>query len=383
MKNTMYRQAALQQQPYCLVKNGVLCPCSQSSGAWLQAAPRGAYTTARTVGDGTLVLKLSSHVQRLAQSANLMAQADAQLVTNEGAPPPAFTAQQLRPRVLSCLSSVVEAFHTGACKGGVACLPDPPAGGNGTGGTGNGNGSGGEPSAGSAGTDAGVGEEDLARQLRRKQLKLTMLMTWGESGGYDVWCHGEALPDRPRPPVKLQFRGLPRTNARAKDSEWVRKRRALEESKPQDVNEVILSTPDGDLLEGLSSNFFALQDGAVVTAEEGVLGGTIREIVLQVCGELGVPLVLEPPKMSDIERWQGAFISSTSRLLLPADELRWALPGHGGPGGTERVRVFPEQHPLVRRLEAAVMARILQESEQLPAAPAGTEAAAVAVPLSK
>lgn len=41
--------------------------------------PAGAYTTARTVGDGTLVLKLSSHVARLAQSATLMAQADAQV----------------------------------------------------------------------------------------------------------------------------------------------------------------------------------------------------------------------------------------------------------------------------------------------------------------
>jgi hypothetical protein len=35
-------------------------------------------------------------------------------------------------------------------------------------------------------------------------------------------------------------------------------------------------------MEGLSSNFFALHEGAVVTADEGVLGGTIREIVLQV-----------------------------------------------------------------------------------------------------
>ncbi len=73
---------------------------------------------------------------------------------------------------------------------------------------------------------------------------------------------------------------------------------------------------------------------------------------------------LEPPSLSTIESWDGAFISSTSRLLLPADELRWAPPGDGGSG--ERVRSFGAQHELVRRLEAAVMDGIMKESEAVP-----------------
>jgi hypothetical protein len=40
-------------------------------------------------------------------------------------------------------------------------------------------------------------------------------------------------------------------------------------------------------MEGLSSNFFTLEGGTVVTADEGVLGGTIREIILQV-GAVGL-----------------------------------------------------------------------------------------------
>ncbi len=40
--------------------------------------------------------------------------------------------------------------------------------------------------------------------------------------------------------------------------------------------------PSGSLLEGLTSNFFALQQGVLLTAEEGVLSGTVRELVLQV-----------------------------------------------------------------------------------------------------
>ena len=39
----------------------------------------------------------------------------------------------------------------------------------------------------------------------------------------------------------LQARGAPRSNATAKDSEWVRTRQALEKDKPDDVNEVSLT----------------------------------------------------------------------------------------------------------------------------------------------
>lgn len=84
-------------------------------------------------------------------------------------------------------------------------------------------------------------------------------------------------------PALLLCRGMPRVNAKAKDSEWVRQRKAWEASKPADVNEVLLVSPDGLLLEGLTSNFFVLSaDGAMQTADEGVLSGTVRELVLQV-----------------------------------------------------------------------------------------------------
>lgn len=73
-----------------------------------------------------------------------------------------------------------------------------------------------------------------------REVKLTLLLTWGVGGESDSYCHAEPLPPRPTPPIKLQVRGLPRVNARAKDSEWVRQRKALEASKPDDVDEVCI-----------------------------------------------------------------------------------------------------------------------------------------------
>ena len=50
----------------------------------------------------------------------------------------------------------------------------------------------------------------------------------------------------------------------------------------------------GALYEGLSSNFFAVLDGTVYTAGEGVLAGTVREVTLQVAAREGIPGELGP-----------------------------------------------------------------------------------------
>lgn len=54
----------------------------------------------------------------------------------------------------------------------------------------------------------------------------------------DVFVHVSPLPPRPAPPVKVVMRGALRQNAAAKDSEWVRQRKALEVGLPAGVNEV-------------------------------------------------------------------------------------------------------------------------------------------------
>jgi branched-chain amino acid aminotransferase len=48
------------------------------------------------------------------------------------------------------------------------------------------------------------------------------------------------------------------------------------------ARQVLLADEGGRVLEGLSSNFFAVVGGAVHTAAEGVLPGTVREVALQV-----------------------------------------------------------------------------------------------------
>jgi branched-subunit amino acid aminotransferase/4-amino-4-deoxychorismate lyase len=96
------------------------------------------------------------------------------------------------------------------------------------------------------------------------------------------------------------------------------------------INELLLSDPEsGAVLEGSQTNFFAIVGGTVHTAGEGVLAGTVRRLTLEVCEREGIPVVLSPPRLADAaEKWEGAMISSTSRLLLPIDESVCVIPLH-------------------------------------------------------
>lgn len=86
----------------------------------------------------------------------------------------------------------------------------------------------------------------------------------------------------PPPPITCEIRGKQRTNASAKDSKWVADRKAIEAARAPGVEELILQDTSGRLVEGSQTNFFAVIEGVVYTAEEGILSGTVRDVVLQV-----------------------------------------------------------------------------------------------------
>ena len=243
--------------------------CYQS-GAWLRDMPRGAYTTARTVQRGREVFELSFHLQRLVDSLELMVGEEHDTVH----------ALEVKEMALACMRRAVSAY-----------------------------------SSYSPGELSG-------------ELKVTVLVH-EKDGVFVADTHVTDLVEPVRRKrdgsrdhqVKVMVRGAPRENAAAKDSDWVVQRKGLEESKPVDFNEVVLSTEDGALYEGLSSNFFVLYGGVLYTAGEGILLGSVREAVLRCAEDMDIPIVLKAPSLDDFDAWDAAFVSSTSRMLLPIDYM--------------------------------------------------------------
>ena len=114
----------------------------------------------------------------------------------------------------------------------------------------------------------------------------------------------------------------------------------------------------GEVLEGAGSNFFAVaMDGEVWTADEGVLKGSIRDAVLGVCVDEGIAVRLSPPKLQDAAMglWEGALITSTSRLAMPVDFVEL-----GESFGSKQVAL--EHGGLAHHLARAVAARVQNEA---------------------
>ncbi len=268
----------------------------------------GAYTTLRTVAGGAAVVEFDFQVKRLNDTAALLAGGDAT----------ARAAVQLtRHDVAGTLAAAFQHFDAAFPAAAAAAAEErratlllvPP-------------------STAATGAATGTCTADPTSRL---------------------YCHVEALPPPPSGhPIAVEVRGQPRDNPLAKDAQWIADRAALERARAADVHEVVLASVGGGAsddndnaagggrdaaatvnavaraVEGTQTNFFAVtRDGTVCTAGEGVLEGTVRKMVLEECARHSIPVRLEAPAVNTLTSdWGDAFLTSTSRLVLPVDEVR-------------------------------------------------------------
>lgn len=126
-----------------------------------------------------------------------------------------------------------------------------------------------------------------------------------------------------------------RENPAAKTTAWMHDRAALETALPPGVFTAILISEDGALLEGTSSNFYAILNGELRTAGEGVLPGIAQQVVFEVAPSI-LPVRREAVKIGDIPRIEEAFITSASRGIVPIVEMDGMSISGGAPGETTR-----------------------------------------------
>ncbi|XP_076953182.1 uncharacterized protein LOC143627183 [Bidens hawaiensis] len=138
--------------------------------------------------------------------------------------------------------------------------------------------------------------------------------------------------------------GRGRDVANAKYSDWVRIRKPLEKLRPPSATELLLSNDGDQILEGCLTNFFVLsrKENIEESAEnkllknkygyslelqtapvsDGVLPGVVREVVIEVCMKIGIPIREVAPSWSKRHLWQEAFITNSLRLLQHVETIR-------------------------------------------------------------
>jgi branched-chain amino acid aminotransferase len=131
--------------------------------------------------------------------------------------------------------------------------------------------------------------------------------------------------------IKVVTYRIERPNPVAKTNAWVHTRQAVRQKLGEGFYEVVIVNEQKELLEGFTSNFYAILDRKLYTAPAGVLPGIMRDIILQVAAEI-LPVKLGAVRINEIPQVSEAFLTSTSRGILPIVQIDQVRIGDGVPG---------------------------------------------------
>jgi branched-chain amino acid aminotransferase len=132
---------------------------------------------------------------------------------------------------------------------------------------------------------------------------------------------------------------LARRNPEAKTTDWMATRKSATDSFPPGIYEGILVSPDGSLLEGTNSNFYAIKGDTLRTADDpDVLSGIARKILLTVAPDV-LPVQRRAVHIDETPTLNEALLTSSGRGVVPIVEIDGQPVGDGRPGSyTLRLR---------------------------------------------
>lgn len=132
--------------------------------------------------------------------------------------------------------------------------------------------------------------------------------------------------------VKVVTTGIERQNPRLKSTAFIS---ASEGTRAKiagsDIFEALM-VRKGFILEGMTSNFFYIKERLLGTARKSILLGVTRRTVLQVARRSGLEIVYNPLKLDQVPALAEAFLTSSSRGIVPIVEIDDATVGEGIPG---------------------------------------------------
>lgn len=191
----------------------------------------------------------------------------------------------------------------------------------------------------------GALEQDVAREAARcaAREEATLRCVWVATG-YDLGdpaCWTLTSSSSALSPVTLSRREhgrvitLDRSQRRAlpehKLTSYAACVVALRMAVAQGADEALFVSQDGSLLEGTSTNLFAVARKTLITAPiaSGVLPGIVRQGVIAIAGRSGYTVEERSPTVDEVRR--GAFLTSSLTLLAPIraiDGYPCDSPGH-------------------------------------------------------
>lgn len=138
-------------------------------------------------------------------------------------------------------------------------------------------------------------------------------------------------------------------NPQIKSNNLLNNALAMQQALARGAFEAVMRNHTGDLAECSQSNLFVVSRGRVRTPPlgAGLLPGITRAFVLELCGALGLPAHEAVLRDADLTGADEAFLTSTTREIVPIVRVDGRPIGGGQPG------------PITRQLLAAFRARVV------------------------
>ena len=110
---------------------------------------------------------------------------------------------------------------------------------------------------------------------------------------------------------------------------------AMQEALRRGGTEAIMRNYRGELAECTQSNLFIVKNGAVLTPplDAGLLPGITRQFVMEVARDIGIETREQPLRDDDLFGAAEAFLTSTTKELVPIVQVDDKRIGAGVPGG--------------------------------------------------
>jgi len=202
----------------------------------------------------------------------------------------------------------------------------------------------------------------------KKDLRIRMVLDLEFALG-EIYLMLELLktppPDAYHSGVRVITCQLQRDNPKAKLTASIPVADKIRRQLHTGVEEALMVDEAGSILEGLTSNFFAVKGDEIWTNEESVLSGITRLLVLDEAVRIELPVNFRSITITDIHNLEEAFITSSSRGILPVMQIDRILVGSGKP-------VFPGQSvcpgqpgPITVRLMDCLEDRIRNELQEI------------------
>jgi len=205
-----------------------------------------------------------------------------------------------------------------------------------------------------------VSESFLRRQLltllepyRPDEARVRLIMT---KRGH-VYIASEPLRSLPREVyetgVRVETTEIQREHPRLKSTTFIGQSDSERKHIAQEGIFEALLVKDGKILEGMTSNFFYVKDNILYTAQDDILFGITRKTVIDVARGRGVDVNYEPLERNQLTDVHEAFITSSSRGIVPVIQIDNLTIGQGRPG------------PITMELSAGYDQYVIEKAEKI------------------